>query len=48
VPTLAELGASRWIEMPLGIALCFKFHDFGAKLWAYCSPVAATASTRHT
>ena len=37
-PTLPELGASRWLELPLGLALSLRVNDLGHRLWALCTP----------
>lgn len=43
-PTLAELDATRWIELPMGLVLSLTFNDLGSKLWWLCAPVASSRS----
>ena len=44
-PTLGELGASKWIEVPVGLVLALKFNDLGSRLWSLFTPAAV--SSRH-
>ncbi len=37
-PTPGELGASRWLELPVGLVLGIKVNDLGNKLWTLCTP----------
>ena len=37
-PSLGELGAPRWLELPIGLILGLKVNDLGNKLWTLCTP----------
>lgn len=40
-PSLGELSASRWLELPLGLLLGLKVNDVGTQLWSLCTPCPA-------
>jgi hypothetical protein len=37
-PSLGELVAPRWLELPIGLILGLKVNDLGNKLWTMCTP----------
>lgn len=40
-PTLPQLDALCWLEIPAGIALAFKLHELGGTVQALCTPLPA-------
>jgi len=38
-PTIGTIASSRWVEVPLGLALALKFNELGSRLGAFCGPV---------
>jgi len=39
-PSVGQLASSRWIEVPLGLALALKFNEIGGQVAASCTPTA--------
>jgi len=37
-PTVGTLASTRWVEVPVGLMLAFKFNEIGSSLLALCSP----------
>jgi len=46
-PSLVDTGATRWLELPLGLLLGLKFNDIGSKMWTVCSPVPVAVGRAH-